>query len=480
MGREQQPADRRPGGRVARIYDMIRSAIADGRLPPGERLPSTRELAETEGCSRNTVATAYDLLASEGWVGTLTGAGTFVLARRTTSTEMPLQAWTPRLASWAQRLPIRTGLLEPGDARIDFRPGRSSRAGRESGVPLLRHAAARFAFDDRDSASAEDPAGNERLRDLIAVHLGRTRGTACSAGDVVLTTGTHQSLDLLARTLANDAGSVAIEDPGYPLVGLIFGANGFAIDPVPVDEHGIVVARIPERARIVYVTPTNQMPLGVRMSDERRRDLLAFASRVDALIIEDDYDGEIYGVGRHNETLKSLDREGRVVFLSSLSKYLTRRIRFGYAVLPGPIRDTFVRAKWLTDRQVSSAVQFSVEALFEGARFPQLMRRIERDCSLSFNELAHGIETRLANRLTVYSRKPGMHLTALAAPDLDLGALVRDARAAGIGLYELRAFLREPGVGGLVFGVAALTPAEVREGIEVVAEIARRQATPWW
>ncbi len=461
--------------RLAVVYELVRDAILQGRFAIGEKLLATRELAKHLRLSRNTVSTAYEILVSEGYVQSRTGAGTFVISGAGRTRHDGKRPWSPRLSAWAAAAPEHPRLLEPLGCAIDFRPGVSRRTGHAKAAALFRRAVARLGVPGPGAAGADDPAGRDHLRTLLAAHLRRARGTECRAHDVVLTTGTHQSLDIVARLFSPRAGPIAIEDPGFPLVEMIFSAQGFETVAIPVDEEGVVVKDIPDGVQLIYVTPNNQFPLGVRLSARRRAELLRFAARNNALAIEDDYDGELHRNVGLDETLKSVDLDQRVIYLGSFSKYLTNQFRFGYAVLPTPLRDIFVRAKWLIDRQLSDSVQVISETLLESGFFGRIMRQLEAECSALHRELAEAIETRLGRWLRVTSRNAGLNLTALAAPELDVPRLVGEALERGVGLYDLKRFSRRCELNGLVFGLAALNAKQIRQGIAVVEELAAKQ-----
>jgi GntR family transcriptional regulator/MocR family aminotransferase len=277
------------------LHRQLRSAILDGRLEAGLRLPATRVLAHIAGVSRNTAMAAYEQLLAEGYLESRRGSGTFVAAgagqrvlsapAAAGSRESLIRKLRPL---WRDAQPV----LRPGTpVRFDFRPGYPDQrcfpfdTWRRLTVRALRQAAR--------GASFGDPQGDARLRQGIAAHVSATRALACTAADVVITAGAQQAFDLLARVFVTPARTVvALEDPCYVALRNAFASVGAVLREVRVDAEGFMVERCPRRVDVIAVAPSHQFPLGVTMSAARRAALLEHARRADAVIIEDDYDGE--------------------------------------------------------------------------------------------------------------------------------------------------------------------------------------------
>jgi GntR family transcriptional regulator / MocR family aminotransferase len=255
------------------IYRQLRGSILDGRLRPGERLPPSRELALGLCVSRTTVSVAYDRLVSEGFVTSRVGAGTFVNRQSDPRRSgMRRRPGVLRPRSFWEEVILPTGLWRP--AEFDFRPG----------IPDARL----FAYETwrrlmarelRASAVGHgeyaEPAGHRGLREAIARHIGVARGIVASGDDVVITNGTQQAVDIVARVLLAPGDRVAVEDPGYGLPRRLFATLGAKVAGVPVDTEGLIVDAIPRDTRLVYVTPSHQYPLGMSMSLARRMALLS-------------------------------------------------------------------------------------------------------------------------------------------------------------------------------------------------------------
>ena len=340
-------------GLLRALHTQLRAAILDGRLTPDLRLPSTRRLADTYGLSRNTAVAAYDLLLSEGYVVARRGSGVYVasaLPQRAEPKPAPVDAANERrLAAHWRTPPIP--FMPPRDPlpQFDF----------SLGIPdaslfpfaLWRRLASRAVRAIAKTRAPYAPSrGQPALRDSIARHVSFTRAVACAADDIVVTSGAQQAFDLIARILVTPGKTVvAVENPGYPPLRTAFAAHGAKLVPVRVDAEGLVVERIPREARIVYVTPSHQFPLGCAMSARRRAALLDFAAARDAVVVEDDYDGEFRFGGRPLDALQTLDRAERVFYVGTFSKSLFPSIRLGFVVAPPWAQAALIAAKRAAD-----------------------------------------------------------------------------------------------------------------------------------
>ena len=357
------------------LYRQIREAILDGRLRSGDALPSSRELTRRVEVSRNTVLLVYERLRAEGFVTSRVGAGTFVsegIRPRSPIglTDSPLKA----RAVWDG---IPEGLdLSATQPKFDFRPGLPEVAS----FPFASWRA-RMARQFHPSARSGMPigaAGCPDLRSAIARHVGVARAVRVTADDVIVTNGSQQAIDLIARVLLEPGDAVAVEDPCYPLPRRAFQAYGCRVAGVPVDAEGLVVDAIPNGTRLVYVTPSHQYPLGMAMSMARRQALLEWARRADAIIVEDDYDSEFRFGGRALEPLQSLDGSGRVLYVGSFSKVMLPTLRLGFLVAPAPLRAALRKAKYLTDWHTAVATQAATALFIDDGLLAQHIRRMRR------------------------------------------------------------------------------------------------------
>ena len=455
------------------IYRQLCDAILDGRLRPGARLPPTRELATRLAVSRNTVGIAYERLVAEGVALGRVGAGTFV-------TDEPL----PRPAGPAPRAPA--GAVHPREfwralpllptigrrtAAFDFNPGRPDVAL----FPLTawrRLIANEFRTLGAPYGTYGHPAGHAGLRAAIARHVGVSRAVRAVADDVVVTQGAQQAFDLIGRVLIAAGTCVAVEDPGYSRVRLLYQSLGARVVGVPVDDEGLVVDAIPARARIVYVTPSHQFPLGTTMSLRRRTALLAWAERRGGVVVEDDYDTEFRFGGRPLDPLQSLDRAGRVVYVGSFSKVLLPTLRVGFLVAPASLQPALHAAKQLTDWHGELATQAALARFIDEGLLARHIRAVTREYASRYARIADVLERRLSRWLRLVPSAAGMHVAATVVPGaaVDIAQVVRKAEARGVAVRALADFhLATPVRDGLVLGYGGIATARIDEGLTLLA-----------
>ncbi len=487
----------RTGARPLRdqLYDRLRLAVGDGRLRAGARVPPTRALAVQLGVSRFTVEDAYARLVAEGYLEGRHGSGTFVLdgaatasaeANRTAAAggmegPPPSRRWS----AWGARLVPPVADRQPAagtEPRFAFRSGMPALDAFPHAVwnRLLMAEARAASPPTRDYGPS---AGYPPLREAIAGYLARSRGLAADPARVVVTSGTRQSLDLLARLWLDPGAAVAIEEPGYAAGRCVFEAAGARLVPVPVDGEGLRIGSLTtlgDGARLVYVTPSHQYPTGGVLPLARRGALLAWARERGALVVEDDYDAEFRYGARPVPALAGLDdassgkgRPGSVVYLGTFSKVLYPSLRMGYAVLPSDMVERFVAAKVVADHHSPTATQAALAAFIGEGHFERHLARMRR--------LYAGRRAALTGALAeflphVARREPvteaaGLHLlVSFDVPFSEEELLARASRAGvlldGAGACYAAAAPRWPSV---LMGYAPLTDAEIRAGVRALA-----------
>jgi GntR family transcriptional regulator/MocR family aminotransferase len=451
------------GELTKQIYQQIRSAVLAGRIGAGQPLPSTRELAVQLEVSRNTVSAAYDRLVAEGFLTAHAGVRTYVsdhIAPSGRAAERVVAAGSrPRRVWDSQPEPVDMSVAE---LVFDFRPG----------VPDARM----FPFatwrslvgaELRDTAAGSaaygDPAGHPGLRAAIARHVGVARGLVAAADDVLVTSGIQQAVDLICRVLVEPGDVVAVEEPGWPPPRVLFETAGARVVPVPVDAEGLVVDALPERARLVYVSPSHQFPLGVAMSLPRRVALLAWARRSGATIIEDDYDSEFRYTGRPLEPLQSLDDAGRVVYVGSFSKTLLPTLRLGFCIAPPSLFPALRKAKYVTDWHTVLPLQVALARFIDAGLFARHVRRMRR----VYRERRDRILVNLAtdDRLQPIASAAGLHITVRLDESADDQAVTARAWEAGVGVIPLSDFATRPVQPGLVLGYGVIPVGLIDAGL---------------
>src|SRR5499427_395275 len=483
------------------IYRAFRNEILSGVLAPGERVPSTRALADLLKVSRNTTVSAYEQLLAEGYLETRLGAAGTVVAPVLPPERLALRPSAPpslqrrpsrragaRLAIAGERilktaragarslgLPTFTWELTPPHIRYDFRPGRAAFGDLPYALwcRLLGSRARHASLRDLDYGP---PQGRLELREAIAIRLRRLRGVDASPDRVVIVNGTQQALDLVSRVLLNPGDRVLIEEPHYTGARCAFTSAGAELVPSPVDDHGI---RIPKpatgrrRVRLVYCTPSHQFPTGVVLPIARRLELLEWASRAGAFIIEDDYDGEYRYDGPPLQALAGLDRTGRAIYVGTFSKTLFPALRLGYLVLHESLVEPVVAAKAVGDTGTAMLEQLALADFIGMGHFDRHLRRTNASNAARRNALVASVRKEFADRAEICGANAGLHLLVWLKGRS--GGMITDAprkaEKAGVGLYAVDPFyIKPPRRTGVVLGYAPLCEREIREGIRRLAE----------
>ena len=456
------------------LHRQLRSAILDGRLKPGLRLPATRALAEGLGVSRNTALAAYDLLLSEGYLVARRGAGTYVAgglpqpkARAQREAPGPDRRLTP---FWREAAAAPPAAKTPH--RFDFHIGLPDKGPFPFRVWRRLSARALRALSKAPAAYAEAE-GRPALREAIAKHVSFARAVACRADDVVVTAGAQQAFDLIARVLVTPGRTVvATEEPGYPHLRSAFAAAGARIRPVPVDGEGMVVERLPAAARIVCVTPSHQSPLGAIMSLARRAALLDFARRNGAVVVEDDYDGEFGLAGRPLDALQTLDRAETVFYVGTFSKSLFPALRLGFVVAPPWARPALIAAKRLVDWHPPVLAQDTLAAFIAEGHLARHVRKMRRIYGERRAVLRESLARHCGERLVVLPGEAGLHLAALLAGGKSASTIAAAAAADGVGVQSLASYgTSKAARSGLAFGYGMIGAERIEAGVRRLARL---------
>jgi GntR family transcriptional regulator/MocR family aminotransferase len=467
------------------LYDGLRAAILDGRLPPGTRLSSTRSLATELAVSRTTVLTAFEQLLAEGYIEGRVGSGSYV-ARALPEDLLAVQ----REVAPAPKRPQRCGSLSQRGALLTNLPLGLFQARGRTLRPFLPWTPALDAFPVHmwarlvarywsnpppELLGRGDPAGYRPLREAIAAYLGPARGVRCEPEQVIVVAGMQQAFDLAVRVLLDPDDVVWIEDPGYVGARGSFVAAGARVVPIPIDDEGIDVdaamARHPA-ARLVYVTPSHQYPLGVTMSLRRRLALLDWASKAGAWVLEDDYDSEYRYAGRPLAALQGLDRNGCVIYLGTFDKVLFPALCLGYVVVPPDLVDVFAAARSLASRHAPSIDQAVVADFMTDGHFGRHIRRMRLLYAERQAALVEAASQQLSGLLEVRPSEAGMHLVGWLPEGVDDQTVAEVAAGRGLEAPPLSAHSTRPLTrGGLLLGYTAFTPAQIREAVSELARL---------
>lgn len=459
------------------VYFGLRQAILVGNFSAGGRLPSTRDLAQQLGISRTVVLLAYDQLLAEGFAVGRGGSGTYVFegfgksahVRARRSAELRLSRFG--LAAVDTLKTVDYPRRRPTSLRYDFSDGRSDvetfpfEAWRRI---LLRHA--RMApvrqFDYGEAVGSFD------LREAICAHVGRSRAVVCDPSEVIIVNGSQQALDLVARVLVERGDRVAIEEPHYNGIREVLRAAGARLLPVPVDREGLDPSCLPRHAKMVFVTPSHQFPTGVILPLARRVELLEWASRKNAVIVEDDHDGEFHYEGRPLESLQGLDTEGRIVYVGTFSRTVFPALRIGYLIVPKSLARAFTGAKWLNDLHSATLEQQTLAEFITTGMYDRHLGRLRRRNTARRGALLEAIHRHLGARVEVTGDGSGTHIVLWPTKSASEEALVAHAASRGVGISGIsHCFMTRYSRPGIILGYSRLNEREIREGMRRLNEI---------
>lgn len=465
------------------LYAELRTAILDGRLKRGARMPSTRSLAKQYSLARGTVTAAFDSLHSEGYIGARVGSGSYV------ALELPDDSLlSPRKCPAALADPSQATLSNRGRNAVEglhlLPPSHSlGRAFRsyEPAIDLFpvnlwsRVAGRVLRKAPRSLYGQGDACGYLPLRRAIAEYVGVARGVHCNAGQVIVTSGAQQALDLASRMLIDPGDPIWMEDPGYPGAAFALRAAGAQIIPVPVDSEGLNIEEArgqAPHARLVYVTPANQFPLGTTMSTGRRRDLLDWAAHENGWIIEDEYDAEYRYSGSPLPALQGMDGSGCVIYVGTFTKMLFNSLRLGFMVVPERVAGAFIAARALLDRHPPTLDQAILAEFILDGHFGHHVRRMRQTYGRRMTALYEAARQRLTGKLEVVQADAGMRTVAWIKTHQSDKEVAERARSHGLELTALSEFtICHRRASALVLGFAGCTTAELRRGVDVLGTV---------
>ncbi len=445
--------------RQAWVYRCVRERIVAGELRRGDRLPSTRTLAERWGVSRGIVELAFEQLTLEGYVASRVGAGTEVVA------DLSVAGASPHAERHAG---IPAAPLPENAASIALKTGRSVDAALFS-LPAWRWHMNRALRAVTPALLADtDPRGYLPLRESIARYVRMTRGIACDAAEIVVTTGIRHAIDLITDVLAHDSTAFYFEDPGYKNLASLLKAPPQRCVSVPVDDEGFVVEAAERagagRPGIAYVTPAHQAPLGTTMSINRRMQLLEWAAARDVWIVEDDYDSEFSYGSAPLPALKAIDTHARVIHCSSFNKSLFPSLRIGYLLAPPALLARIAGLRSASGRANSLIEQMALASYIDAGDFARHLRASRSVYLRRRNLLLDALRARMPMPCRITGEHAGFHFVLWLPPQVDEAALVATLREQGVFVEGLGEFTRSQAAApALVLGYAALDDARLPE-----------------
>jgi GntR family transcriptional regulator/MocR family aminotransferase len=466
------------GGLRNRLYLAVRQAILAGRLPAGSELPSSRVLAAELGIARNTVLRAYEQLLAEGYVEGRRGSGTYVSeavapadgATRPRPPPTPPVVLSRRgraILGNAASSRLQAGAFMPGVPDVSHFP-----------FAVWRRLIARHLRHEERQLAHYGFGGYGPLKVALANYLGVTRMMSCSPQQVVIVNGTHQALDLAARLLADPGDGAWMEDPGYWGARNVLRASGLEVVPQPVDAQGLAI-RERDRAlppRLIFVSPSSQYPTGAVMSLERRLDLLDYAARNEAWIIEDDYDNEIRYHPQPLASLFGLSRAQRVIYVGTFSKVLYPGLRLAYIVVPPALVDAFTVGNAELYREGRLAEQAALAEFIEAGHFGTHIRRMRTIYHERLDTLRSLLQRELGEAIACLGGHAGLHLPVRFESAVDDRSLSALALRQGVICMPLSSYSSsaDTRLSGMVLGFAPVPTERIRAPAEVLVRLIHR------
>jgi len=457
------------------FYNELRTAILDGRIAPGARLPATRDLAREYNLARATVVASFEQLKSEGYVEGKVGAGTFVtqvlpddlLQVGRSSAGKSVGHRRVQWSSYARRL-----RLYPGSGPRTTRAFRANQAALDVFPTTLwaQVVARRLRRASAQLLSGGEALGYRPLRQAVAAYLNTSRGVKCSSEQVLIISGVQEALERAAHLLLDPGDPVWMEDPGYPGADIVFRAAGATVHPVPVDDEGLDLEwgrHHWTNATLLYVTPAHQFPLGVTMSLRRRLALLEWARRSRTLIFEDDYDSEYRYQGRPIPALQGLDRAGVVIYAGTFNEVLFPALRLAYLVVPPGMVDRFAAAQAVSMRHAPLLDQAALCDFITEGHFARHIRRMRELYSERLAVFLEASRSRLEGLLEIPDIDAGLQTVGWLARGISADraaeeAARREVEVIPLSRYSSRRLARQ----GLLLGFAAVDAGELRRGVE--------------
>ena len=447
------------------LFLRIRDLVLGGRLPAGARLPASRAVADELGVSRTVALTAYGQLVAEGYLQVRRGSGHYVQALERRAPASIRSPAPPQAASRPQA--VRGRPFDPDAPASALFPTRD----------WARLMARGWRREGAAAAGFEDWAGLQSLRAAIANYLRGLQGLDLTADQVVITAGTADALQLIARALGAPGDQVWVEDPGHVGARQVLQREGLTAIPVPVDTQGLDILagrRLAPRARFAVVTPARQFPSGAPLSLSRRVALIDWAHETGAVVIADDYDSELRFSGRPTAALASLDSGEAVLTVGGFSKLTFPGLRLGYVAGPASLIERLVAARARDGTLVATSAQPALADFIAGGGLARHLRTLRREMGLRRTALDQALRARLGDRIGILSQEVGLHLVvtldARLAPgstDSEIAAL---AAARGLSLDPLSGHAATgPQDCGFLLGYAAWNEAELREAVDALA-----------
>ncbi len=444
----------------SQLYHWIKKEIEEGRLLPGMKMPSIRQLTIHLKVSRNTVEAAYQQLQSEGYLESVPKSGIWVA-----------EIEKPSLHPIAVEHPIGLECKPSSEVLVDFEYGNVD----FEKFPLKQWKKCLADAVDKESNwlfQYCERKGELELQREISNYLLQSRGVRCTPEQILVTAGTQASMALICHLLTLRGKIVAMEEPGYTGVRSVLEDQGCYITPVPIEKDGLSVEHIQtSSAKAIYITPSHQFPFGMVLSVSKRMRLLKWAYQTRGYIIEDDYDGEFRYRGQPIPSLKSLDEEERVIYLGTFSKSFLPSARLSYIVLPPSLMVQYTRQFAAYNQYVSPIIQRAMALFMQSGEFERHIRRMRKMYQRKHQALLKSIDQYMGTQVKIVGEKSGLHIL-LKLKGVTALELIESGLQKGVKVYSTSRFWLNPNPEGnsyIMLGFGGLSMEEIEKGVRLLA-----------
>ncbi|KYG26097.1 PLP-dependent aminotransferase family protein [Alkalihalobacillus trypoxylicola] len=441
------------------LYTFIKTEIQNGQLEAGVKLPSIRQLASHLNISKNTVEVTYQQLIAEGYVENKERVGFYVAAFD--ADLIPQKQSNQPLFAEVSKNEDKTFTYDFRQGKIDLDDFPYSIWRRLSNESIIAENNSTFLYGD--------PQGEPELRVQIAKYLYHSRGVHCSPNQIIVGAGTQSLLSLLCQLIGMDHRNVAIEEPGYDGAKMVFKNLGFNLHPIELDENGIGIEPLKNTdAKIVYVTPSHQFPMGMIMPYSKRIQLLHWAEAFNGYIVEDDYDGEFRYIGKPIPSLQGLDSTGKVIYLGTFSKSLSPALRMSYMVLPPLLLSQFKDTFPSYEPTCSKLHQKTLQLFMENGHWDRHIRKMRKTYQNKHSALVSSIKRMFGSRVQMIGSHSGLHILLKIDNQMSEAELIHSARENDVKVYATSTYwMNETNTESpmILLGFGGLTEEQIREGI---------------
>ncbi len=459
-----------PESLYSQLYNYIKKEIEEGRLLPGMKMPSIRQLTTHLKVSRNTVEAAYQQLQSEGYLESIPKSGIWVA-----------EIEKPFLHPLVVEHPIQSNCNTSNEVLVDFQYGNVD----PNKFPLKHWKKCLSDAVDQENNwlfQYGENQGDFELRREISNYLLQSRGVRSTPEQILVTAGTQASISIICRLLALRGKTVAMEEPGYSRVRSVLEDQGCYIEPVPLEKDGLSVEHIQKNsAKAVYLTPSHQFPLGMIMSISKRMRLLKWAYQSGGYIIEDDYDSEYRYQGQPIPSLKSLDEEERVIYLGTFSKSFLPSARLSYIVFPPSLTIQYSQKFEAYNQSVSPIIQRAITLFMQSGEFERHIRRMRKMYQRKHQALLRNIEQYMGNKVQIVGEKSGLHIL-LKLKGVTAIELIEHGLQKGVKVYSPSRFWHNPNQEGnsyIMLGFGGLSIEEIEKGVRLLASCLPERCICW-